>query len=118
MSTKKREFVEGDSQKFREADASDIGASEAPRKHSTLVQEDSPLGQSKPRVPEEVRRAVHRRSIAERVREDHDGNGYVILNTGTGGVVDIVDDLREGRSVIESADLSSDKTLIISCNER
>jgi len=118
MSTKEKEFVKRENQQFREADASDIGASEAPRKQSTLIQENNPLGQSEPQVPEEVRRAVHRRSIAKRVREDHDGNGYVIINTGTGDIVGIVDDLREGRSVIESVDLSSEETLIVSCNER
>ena len=114
MSTK--EFI--GREKFREADASDIGASEAPRRESTLIQETNPLGKSEPQIPEEVRRAAHRRSIAERVREDHNGNGYVIIDTGTGEVVAIVDDLREGRSVIESVDLSSDETLIVSCNER
>lgn len=118
MSTREDRFVEGDGRKFREADASDIGASEAPRKRSSLIQEDSPLGQSEPQVPEEVQRAAYRRSIAERVRQEHDGHGYVIINTETGEVVGIADDLREARSVIESADLSSNKTLIISCNER
>ena len=118
MSTKQDSLVKREDQRFREADASDIGASEAPRKQSALIQENTPLDQNEPQIPEEVQRAAHRRSIAKRIREDHEGSGYVIINTETGDIIDIVDDLREGRSSMESMDLPPDETLIISCNER
>jgi len=111
-------LAERNDEKIREVNASDISPSEPTKTKSPFVQEDSPMAQSGARIPEGVRQAAHKRSLAQRVREEHDGEGYVIINTQSAEIIDVADDLREATIIIKSAGLPSDNTLIVSCHER
>jgi len=110
--------VRGDEQQFRETDASDIGGSVPSHSRSSLVREDSPLSKNANQIPEEIRQAAREQSLARHVREEYEGEGFAIVNTRTGRIVDIVGDLQEARSVLESEELGADDSLVVSCYER
>ena len=118
MSKKGGTLVEGNKQKMRDVNASDISPSEPTKTRSPFAQEDNPMAQSESHIPKGVRQAARKRSLAQRVREEHEGDGFVIINTQSTELIDVVDDLHEAHTIIKSAGLPSDDTLIVSCHER
>lgn len=105
-------------QKIREAGASDIGGSVPSKTNSPAVDQPDAITKRDRHVPKEIAKQARRRSLASQIREEHDGEGYVVMNSESGEIIDIVGDLAEGLSVIKSKDISSEDTLVVSCHEQ
>lgn len=118
MSSKGGILSEDDEQKIREAEPADIGGSEPSRTEGSLIENDTLVPQSEHQVPEEIVQEARRRSLANRIREDHQGEGFVIVNTESADIIETVDNLMEARRVLESTNLGPDQTLVVSCYER
>lgn len=111
-------LIRGEEQKIRDANASDIGGSEPTPTGSELIPKSSPTKKKEVHIPEEIREAARERSLARKIRENHGGEGFVLVNTENGRILDIVENLSEARSVIEAENLSADESLVVFCNER
>lgn len=110
--------VEEKPNKFRSADASDIRASEPDASEVKFIGEESIFEESEIRLPDEVREAARKKSLAKEVREEHQGEGFVILDVGTGRIIDVVDDLQGARNILVSSEYRPEETLVVSCYER
>lgn len=109
-------IIKGDDNRIRDPTATDLKPSSPSGGKHQLVTTNKPVTKRKKQVPEEVRQRTRERTLAERVRREHSGSGFVILNTENASIVDVVDDLQEARSALASTDLNADNALIVDCH--
>lgn len=111
------EQIEKRDEPIREVDQSDIGGSSPEYGSSELIGSSGFLTSERTAVPERIHEAAQEKSLADKIREEHAGEGMVAINRSTGEIFAISDDLRSMREIFNDSDIPPEERLVISCYE-
>lgn len=109
--------IEDNNSVIRKPNPSDTTPSEPKGVENPFSETNDFVNERSTEVPEEIKKAAYEQSLAQQIREDHEGNVFVIVQTNTSEIVEIVDDLHAAEMFMQENSLSSENTLIVSCHE-
>ena len=111
---------ERDGNQLREVQRSDIGGSgtsELPKRASfnSGIEAGSEVGE---RVPEEIRESAREMTLADRIKEEHAGEGLVLVDKRTGEILAIEDTTQAILHRTREIDVPSHDLLTVGCYEQ
>lgn len=119
MSIDKTIIGKKDKNQLREVQRSDIGGSgtsESPKPafFDSGIEGASEAGE---RVPEEIRESAHEMTLAGRIKEEHAGEGWVLVNKRSGEILAIEDTTQGILRRTRELDVPSHDLLTVGCYE-